>query len=57
MVQQEIAGQRQPGGDIAAGLALTRYFLLHHVLLPHGRQLPEARERLAERMRRPQPLV
>jgi DNA repair protein RecO (recombination protein O) len=43
--------------DIAAGLALTRYFLLHHLLLPHGRQLPEARERLAERMRRPQPLV
>jgi len=40
--------------DIAAGLALTRYFLLHHLLLPHGRQLPEARERLAERMRRPQ---
>jgi hypothetical protein len=26
-------------------------------LQPHGRQLPEARERLAERMRRPQPLV
>jgi DNA repair protein RecO (recombination protein O) len=45
------------GGDIVAGLALTRYFLLHHLLLPHGRQLPEARERLAERMRRPQPLV
>jgi DNA repair protein RecO (recombination protein O) len=45
------------GADIAAGLALTRYFLLHHLLLPHGRQLPEARERLAERMRRLQPLV
>jgi DNA repair protein RecO (recombination protein O) len=45
------------GGDIVAGLSLTRYFLLHHLLLPHGRQLPEARERLAERMRRPQPLV
>jgi DNA repair protein RecO (recombination protein O) len=43
--------------DIAAGLVLTRYFLLHHLLQPHGRQLPEARERLAERMRRPQPLV
>ena len=43
--------------DIAAGLALTGYFLLHHLLLPHGRQLPEARRRLAERMRRPQPLV
>ncbi|HYU12835.1 MAG TPA: DNA repair protein RecO, partial [Stellaceae bacterium] len=45
------------GGDIAAGLNLTGYFLLHHLLLPHGRQLPNARERLAERMRRPQPLV
>src|SRR6266566_8473317 len=45
------------GGDIAAGLALTRYFLLHHLLLPYGRQMPEARERLAERMRRPPPLV
>jgi DNA repair protein RecO (recombination protein O) len=43
--------------DIAAGLVLTRYFLLHHLLQPHGRQLPEARERLAERMRRPQPRV
>jgi len=40
--------------DIAAGLALTGYFLLHHLLEPHGRQLPEARERLAERMRRPE---
>jgi DNA repair protein RecO (recombination protein O) len=39
--------------DITAGLALTGYFLLHHLLAPHGRQLPEARERLAERMRRP----
>jgi DNA repair protein RecO (recombination protein O) len=38
--------------DIVAGLALTRYFLLHHVLAPHGGKLPEARERLAERMRR-----
>src|SRR5438874_4829227 len=39
--------------DITAGLVLTGYFLLHHLLRPHGRQLPEARERLAERMRRP----
>ena len=45
------------GTDIAAGLALTRYFLLHHLLLPHGRPMPEARERLAERMRRSRPLV
>ena len=39
--------------DIAAGLGLTGYFLLHHLLEPHGRHMPEARERLAERMRRP----
>jgi len=38
--------------DIVAGLALTQYFLLRHVLAPHGGKLPEARERLAERMRR-----
>jgi len=43
--------------DIAAGLALTGYFLLHHLLEPHGRGIPEARERLAERMRRPGPLL
>jgi DNA repair protein RecO (recombination protein O) len=41
--------------DIAAGLVLTGYFLLHHLLEPHGRRMPEARERLAERMRRPGP--
>jgi DNA repair protein RecO (recombination protein O) len=39
--------------DIVAGLALTEYFLLHHVLSPHGGRLPEARQRLADRMRRP----
>jgi len=39
--------------DIAAGLALTGYFLLHHLLEPHGRHMPDARERLTERMRRP----
>ncbi len=39
--------------EITTGLALTEYFLLHHMLLPHGRGLPEARVRLAERMRRP----
>ncbi|MBV9018838.1 MAG: DNA repair protein RecO [Alphaproteobacteria bacterium] len=43
------AGRR----DISVGLALTGYFLLHHLLEPHGRQLPDARERLAERLRRP----
>lgn len=38
--------------EIVAGLAVTGFFLLHHVLSPHGGKLPEARERLAERMRR-----
>jgi DNA repair protein RecO (recombination protein O) len=38
--------------DVVAGLVLTRHFLLHHLLAPHGGQLPEARERLLERMRR-----
>jgi DNA repair protein RecO (recombination protein O) len=39
--------------DIVAGLVLTGYFLQHHLLAPRGGKLPEARERLAERMRRP----
>ena len=43
--------------QIALGLALTGYFLLHHVLAPHGRTLPAARERLAERLRRRRRLV
>jgi DNA repair protein RecO (recombination protein O) len=38
--------------DIAAGLALTEHFLLHHLLAPHGRGLPEARVRLSNRLRR-----
>jgi DNA repair protein RecO (recombination protein O) len=38
--------------DIAAGLAMTRHFLLHHLFEPHGGRLPEAREMFAERMRR-----
>jgi DNA repair protein RecO (recombination protein O) len=38
--------------EIAAGLALTEHFLVHHLLAPHGRGLPEARLRFAERMRR-----
>ena len=37
--------------EIALGLALTGHFLRHHVLSPHGRDLPDARRRLAERMR------
>jgi DNA repair protein RecO (recombination protein O) len=43
--------------DIVAGLALTGYFLLHHVLLPHGSKLPESRRHLADRMRRAAALV
>ena len=39
-------------GDIVAGLVLTRHFLLHHLLEPQGGRLPEARERLLDRMRR-----
>ena len=38
--------------DIIAGLGLTGYFLHHHLLEPQGRALPEARTRLAERLRR-----
>lgn len=38
--------------DIVAGLGLTGYFLHHHLLEPQGRSLPEARARLAERLRR-----
>ncbi|HEY1961349.1 MAG TPA: DNA repair protein RecO C-terminal domain-containing protein, partial [Rhizomicrobium sp.] len=34
--------------DILAGLDLTAYFLLDRVLQPHGKQLPQARIRLAE---------
>jgi DNA repair protein RecO (recombination protein O) len=40
------------GADIAAGLMLTAHFLHHHLLAPQGRTLPEARARLAERLRR-----
>lgn len=38
--------------DIAAGLALTGHFLHHHLLEPQGRTLPEARARLADRLKR-----
>ena len=38
--------------DIVAGLVLTRHFLLHHLLEPQGGRLPEARERLFDRIRR-----
>jgi DNA repair protein RecO (recombination protein O) len=38
--------------DITSGLTLTGHFLHHHLLEPQGRMLPEARARLAERLRR-----
>jgi DNA repair protein RecO (recombination protein O) len=38
--------------DVVAGLVLTGHFLLHHLLEPHAGRLPDARERLLERMRR-----
>jgi DNA repair protein RecO (recombination protein O) len=40
------------GADIIAGLVLTGHFLHHHLLEPQGRLLPEARARLADRLRR-----
>lgn len=43
------------GAAIVAGLTLTGYFLHRHLLLPQGRSIPEARERLVERMRRAAP--
>ena len=40
------------GAEIVAGLTLTGHFLHHHLLEPQGRLLPEARARLADRLRR-----
>ena len=37
--------------DILHGLTLTAYFLDRHVLGPHARTLPAARERLVERLK------
>ena len=45
--------QHAPGvGEVAAGLALTGYFLDRHVLAPHGKTLPLARGRLVDRLGR-----
>lgn len=38
--------------EIAAGLALTGYFLERHLLAPQGRSLPEPRRLFCDRMRR-----
>ena len=44
--------QPADAAGIVAGLALTGHFLHHHLLEPQGRGLPEARARLADRLRR-----
>lgn len=36
------------GDDIAAGLRLSAHFLQRWVLQPHGREIPQARQRLAD---------
>lgn len=41
---------RPERGDVGQGLALTGYFLERHVFAPHGKGLPAARVRLAERL-------
>jgi DNA repair protein RecO (recombination protein O) len=43
--------------DIIAGLSLAGYFLNRHLLEPQGRALPEARARLADRLRRAVPVL
>ncbi len=40
--------------DIAAGFALTGYFLQRDVLEPHGLKLPQARDRLLDLLARRQ---
>jgi hypothetical protein len=35
---------------ISDGLALTGYFLEHHVLAPHHQKIPAARDRLLDRI-------
>jgi DNA repair protein RecO (recombination protein O) len=42
--------ERAERGDVDKGLALTGYFLERHVFAPHGKGLPAARLRLAERL-------
>jgi DNA repair protein RecO (recombination protein O) len=38
--------------QIALGMALTGHFLFHYVFAPHGRTLPAARVRLAQRLQK-----
>jgi DNA repair protein RecO (recombination protein O) len=44
------AGEGGPA-EVAQGLALTGHFLRRHVFQPADRELPGARQRLAERFR------
>lgn len=44
-----------PPADIANGLRLTGFFLERHVLAPQGKQLPESRAVIAERLTAEQP--
>ncbi len=39
-------------GAVSAGMRLTGYFLDRHLFQPHGRRLPDARDRLAGRIER-----
>ena len=39
-------------GEIAAGLALTGHFIARHLLAPHGRPMPAARDRFVDDLRR-----
>jgi DNA repair protein RecO (recombination protein O) len=42
----DTAASEPTAQEIAAGLALTEYFLLERVLAPHGKEIPPARLRL-----------
>lgn len=42
-----------PVQEIMAGLALTGYFLHHHIAEPQGKALPEARQRLVAYLKEP----
>ena len=47
-----LQGGEATAGDILGGFRLTGYFLDRHVFQPHGRHLPDARDRFVGLMRR-----
>jgi DNA repair protein RecO (recombination protein O) len=47
-----VGGEPAQPADIAAGLALTGFFLDRHLFAPHQKRLPDPRARLVERLRR-----